>query len=137
MDLTRREFIAASVAPVIATGSGCTGRQEDGPEELYFSADLDRAPVKLDGEDIYVNMQSFAEGEDLQENRIEYQEPGEQVWNVLDSEEVQGSESAMSESYTTDTPGEYRFRSVVEAGGESYTSETEVVEFVDEIEDSF
>jgi hypothetical protein len=137
MDLTRREFIAASVAPLIATGSGCTGRQEEGPEELYLSTDLDRAPVKLDGEDIYVNLQSFAEGEDLQENRIEYQEPAEQVWNILESEKVNGSESAISESYTADIPGEYRFRSVVEAGGEQYVSEAEVVEFVDEIEDSF
>jgi hypothetical protein len=137
MDLTRREFIAASVTPVIATGSGCTGRQEDRSEELYFSTDLDRAPVKLDGEDIYVTLRSLAGEETPYRHSIECQKPGEQIWYALESEEVQGGESAISESYTTDTPGEYRFRSVVEAGGETYTSETEVVEFVDEIEDSF
>lgn len=137
MDLTRREFVAASVAPVMITGSGCIGKEDEELESFYFDSDLNKAPVDIDGEDIYVNLRSFAEGQGLEENRIEYQEPGDRVWSVLDAEDVQGTETAVAESYTTDEPGEYRFRSVVEADEERYVSETEVVEFVEDIENDF
>lgn len=135
LDLTRRDFIAASAAPVVVTGSGCI--EEEAPGKLdtfYFESDLQEVPVDLDGEDIYVNLSSAVEGTELEENRIEYQEPGASAWNVLGAEEVDGAESAIQESYTTDKPGEYRFRAVAETRENRYVSETEVVEFVEEIE---
>ena len=136
VDLNRREFMAATVAPVAT--AGCLGSSEDentGLEKFYFDTDLEKAEVDVDGEDIYVNLYAHAEDsqEALQKMELQYMEPGEDVWKNLTTEEADAGEISATEPYSAEEPGDYRFRSVAHTEQASYASEVEVVEFVEEM----
>jgi len=60
-------------------------------------------------------------------------EPGERVWNTLSTEEAEGGEISATEAYSAEEPGDYRFRSVAYTGEETYVSDSETVEFVEEM----
>jgi hypothetical protein len=136
MKLNRREFVAATLAPITAT-AGCTSGNETGPEELYIETDLEKAELEVSDHDIFVNVYTLAEDSELETLELQYMEPGSDTWEILSREEASGGEAAFAEPYHPGEPGEYRFRSAAEAGGEKYFSEQETVEFVEDLGNGF
>ena len=132
--MKRRDFLRAAATAVPATLAGCTGKGSEHEEidTFYLETDLDKLETEVNGNDLYVNLMSYAEDEDLENMRLEYREPGEEAWNVLEQQEAEKGESQISEPFHAETEGRYRFRSVAETGTENYVSETEEVEFVED-----
>ena len=132
MSDSRRDFLrkaAATAAPVTAL-SGCMGEREDqGIDSLYIETDLEELDTEVDGHDIYVNVMTYAEDEELEKMTLQYREPGEDAWNLLESREASDSEAQISEPFHTETEGEYEFRSVASTETTQYISETEEVVF--------
>ncbi len=129
---SRRDFLkkAAATAAPLAAFSGCTGTgSREELEAFYIETDLEELDTEVDGHDLYVNVMTYAEDRTLEDMTLEYREPGEDVWNVLDREEAKGGEVQISEPFHAETVGEYEFRSVASTGETNYVSETEEVRF--------
>lgn len=134
MDISRRKFLGAAAGSIFAT-SGCLSSEEGELDSLYFDTDLDKLETDLDGQELYVNL--FAHAEDTEETlesmEIQYRVEGEDVWETLTETDETGNEISLTEAYSSEQPETYQFRSKVSTGRETYTSDTEVVEFVEEI----
>ncbi|MFB6116729.1 MAG: hypothetical protein ABEK10_04440 [Candidatus Nanosalina sp.] len=129
---SRRDFLrkaAVTAAPVTAL-SGCIGDEEDQEiDSLYIETDLEELDTEVGGHDVYVNIMTYAEDEKLEEMALQYREPGEEAWNLLESQEASDNEAQISEPFHTETEGEYEFRSVASTETTQYISETEEVVF--------
>ena len=129
---SRRDFMkkaAAAAAPVTAI-SGCMTSKQEGIETLYIEADPEELHTDVDGQDLYANIMAYAEDESLKELRMEYREPGEKTWNILDERKTDEEKLHIQESFHTDMEGSYSFRSVAQTDQEEYISEVKQVEFL-------
>lgn len=133
MDESRRDFLrkaAVTVAPLTAVSGCVTEGKDETIDALYIEADPEELHTEVDGHNIYVNLMSYAEDESLEELRMEYREPGEDAWKILDEREADGEKLHIQESFSTDQEGEYMFRSIASTGQQEYISEIEEVNFL-------
>lgn len=134
MNLGKREFL-------IATGTTVTGALgaeilPDTSDELEIHADLDRMPENVDGHDLYANIYAhadYSEEQGLERLELQQLKPGEQEWDILEAEEPVEKEGSIAKSYNPEDLGEYSFRAVAYTDEETYISETENLEVVEEL----
>ena len=131
MEMNRRVFLKGTALGVTGV-SGCLGSGESGEDLESFDlwTDLESMDEKVGGHDIHVNVYSHVESgnEGVEEVEMQYLEPGEEAWQVLDREEASGSSLSVEESYDPEITGTHSFRAVAYTENKQYVTETEDVE---------
>ena len=130
--MNRRHFLTATAGALTAT-AGCTASDEEWLDELYFDTDYNKIHTDSNGQELNINIYSHAEDEEiaLDSMQIEYREEGEDSWDVLAEAEGEEQEITMHETYSSEEPETYEFRSVVSSEDTQYVSQEETVTFLE------
>lgn len=131
MDFDKREFLMLTGAAAASVASVEMLKQDR--DDLYVDVDLDRIPQPEDGRGISANIYGRAEKEHLETFEIQHLEPGDNTWNVLESQQASEDDASIDLSYSPEVAGEYHIRAVAFTDNQSYVSEVETVEVVDEL----
>lgn len=125
MGVERREFLLLTGT---ATGTVAGVGLMDDEDYVSLDVDLDRMPMYSGDQELNANIYSHAKLSSLDELEIQVQEPDEDTWTVLDSQEASQSEAQIAIPYNPEKTGEYEFRALGRTSDETYLSDIDTLE---------
>lgn len=127
MGFERREFLLLT-----GTAAGTVAGLELMADNEYVSldVDLDRMPMYSGDQELNANIYSHAKLSSLEELEIQVQEPEEDTWNVLDSQEASQGEAQIAIPYNPEETGEHEFRALGRTSDETYFSDIDTLKVI-------